>query len=111
MIVIPAVDIKGGKCVRLFQGRMEDETVFSDDPAAMALKWEQKGGRIIHLVDLDGAIEKKPSNLAAIKAILKALTVPFRSAAVSAIWIQFVCTRTWASKESLSAPRRSATQN
>lgn len=76
MIVIPAVDLKNGKCVRLLQGRMEAETVFSDDPSAMALKWEQLGAGLIHLVDLDGAVEKQPRNLAAIKAIIKALSVP-----------------------------------
>ena len=55
MIIIPAVDIKKGKCVRLIQGRMDEETVFSDDPAAMAKRWEDEGAEIIHVVDLDGA--------------------------------------------------------
>jgi phosphoribosylformimino-5-aminoimidazole carboxamide ribotide isomerase len=76
MIVIPAVDLKNGKCVRLFQGRMDAETVFSDDPSAMALKWEQLGAGLIHLVDLNGAVEKQPRNLAAIKSIIKTLSVP-----------------------------------
>ena len=55
MIIIPAVDIKNGKCVRLLQGRMEDETVFSNDPAAMAQKWANAGAELINVMDLDGA--------------------------------------------------------
>ena len=70
MIIIPAVDIKNGKCVRLIQGRQEDETVFSNDPTAMAQKWSQAGAELIHVVDLDGAFEKSPQNLDAIKNIL-----------------------------------------
>ena len=70
MIIIPAVDIKNGKCVRLLQGRMEDETVFSDDPAAMAQKWAKLGAKLIHVVDLDGAFEKRPQNIDAVKAII-----------------------------------------
>ena len=57
MIVIPAVDIKDGKCVRLLQGRMEDETVYSENPWEMALKWQEAGGKILHIVDLNGAFE------------------------------------------------------
>jgi len=70
MIVIPAVDIKNGKCVRLRQGDKDLETVFSDDPAAMAKRWENEGAELIHVVDLDGAFEKSPRNLPAIKQIL-----------------------------------------
>jgi phosphoribosylformimino-5-aminoimidazole carboxamide ribotide isomerase len=70
MIVIPAVDIKNGKCVRLRQGERDLETVFSDDPAAMAKRWENEGAELIHVVDLDGAFEKSPRNLPAIKEIL-----------------------------------------
>ncbi|MDY6825165.1 MAG: 1-(5-phosphoribosyl)-5-[(5-phosphoribosylamino)methylideneamino]imidazole-4-carboxamide isomerase [Thermodesulfobacteriota bacterium] len=70
MIIIPAVDIKNGKCVRLLQGRMDAETVFSDDPAAMAKKWADQGARLMHLVDLDGAVQKRPRNLAAIEKII-----------------------------------------
>ena len=55
MIVIPAVDIKSGKCVRLRQGRKEDATVFSDDPVAMAGRWADEGAELIHVVELDGA--------------------------------------------------------
>ena len=70
MIVIPAVDIKNGKCVRLCQGRMDAETVFSDDPAAMAQKWDVFGVDIIHVIDLDGAIKKRPKNAEAIRDII-----------------------------------------
>jgi len=78
MIIIPAVDIKNGKCVRLIQGRMEDETVFSNDPAAMAQKWAQAGAELIHVVDLDGAFEKSPQNLDAIKNILNTVATPIQ---------------------------------
>ncbi len=71
MIVIPAVDIKNGKCVRLRQGRMDEETVFSDDPAAMAARWADAGAGLIHVVDLDGAVEKGPKNLRSIRRIVE----------------------------------------
>jgi len=73
MDVIPAVDIKNGKCVRLFQGKMDSETVFSDDPAAMAKRWADEGAGIIHVVDLDGAIEKSPQNLESITKIINSV--------------------------------------
>ena len=57
MLLIPAIDLKDGKCVRLKQGRMEDDTVFSDDPVAMARRWVEAGARRLHLVDLNGAFE------------------------------------------------------
>jgi len=78
MIIIPAVDIKNGKCVRLIQGRMEDETVFSDDPAAMAQKWARAGAELIHVVDLDGAFEKSPQNLDAVKNIINTVDTPIQ---------------------------------
>ncbi len=78
MLIIPAVDIKNGKCVRLVQGRKEDETVFSDDPPAMAQKWAQAGAELIHVIDLDGAFEKSPQNLDAIKGILRTIDVPIQ---------------------------------
>ena len=78
MIIIPAVDIKNGKCVRLLQGRQEDETVFSNDPAAMAQKWADAGAELVHVVDLDGAFEKRPQNLDAVKKILKAIDTPIQ---------------------------------
>ena len=71
MIVIPAVDIKNGRCVRLRQGRMDEETVFSDDPAAMAARWADAGAGLIHVVDLDGAVEKGPQNLPSIRRIVE----------------------------------------
>ncbi len=73
MIIIPAVDIKGGRCVRLLQGRLDAETVFSDDPAAMARRWADLGARLIHVVDLDGAVEKRPVNTEAIRSILSSV--------------------------------------
>jgi phosphoribosylformimino-5-aminoimidazole carboxamide ribotide isomerase len=62
MVIIPAIDIKGGRCVRLRQGRMDDETVFSEDPVAMAARWVEAGARRLHVVDLDGAVEGRPVN-------------------------------------------------
>ncbi len=77
MILIPAIDIKDGKCVRLRQGLMEDSTVFSDSPVAMADKWVKLGAKRIHLVDLDGAFAGKPANADVINEItLRHPTVP-----------------------------------
>ncbi|MGH7253106.1 MAG: 1-(5-phosphoribosyl)-5-[(5-phosphoribosylamino)methylideneamino]imidazole-4-carboxamide isomerase [Nitrospiraceae bacterium] len=76
MILIPAIDLKDGRCVRLRQGDMRRETVYSEDPAAMALHWEQLGAPLLHVVDLNGAIEGRPGNLAQIEAILNAVSVP-----------------------------------
>jgi phosphoribosylformimino-5-aminoimidazole carboxamide ribotide isomerase len=78
MIIIPAVDIKNGKCVRLMQGRQDLETIFSDDPAEMAMKWEQEGAELIHVIDLDGAFEKRPQNLDLIKRIIGHVSVPIQ---------------------------------
>ena len=72
MLLIPAIDMKDGKCVRLRQGRMEDETVFSDDPVAVARRWVEAGARRLHMVDLNGAFEGKPVNAAAIKSVAEA---------------------------------------
>ncbi|WP_367025356.1 1-(5-phosphoribosyl)-5-[(5-phosphoribosylamino)methylideneamino]imidazole-4-carboxamide isomerase [Methylococcus sp. ANG] len=69
MLLIPAIDLKDGKCVRLRQGRMEDDTVFSDDPVAVAGRWVAAGARRLHLVDLDGAFAGKPRNAETIHAI------------------------------------------
>ena len=71
MLLIPAIDLQDGHCVRLKQGDMEQSTIFSEDPAAMARKWVQAGARRLHLVDLNGAFAGKPQNHAAIKAILR----------------------------------------
>lgn len=76
MLVIPAIDLKDGRCVRLRQGDLAQETVYSDDPAAMALKWQGLGAALIHVVDLNGAVDGTPRNLAAIRAIIKAVTAP-----------------------------------
>lgn len=70
MLLIPAIDLKDGQCVRLKQGDMDQATIFSEDPAAMARKWVDLGARRLHLVDLNGAFAGKPKNLEAIKAIL-----------------------------------------
>ncbi len=69
MLVIPAIDIKDGQCVRLRQGRMDDVTVFGTDPVAMARHWFAEGCKRLHLVDLDGAVSGEPRNAAIIRAI------------------------------------------
>jgi len=73
MLIIPAIDIKDGHCVRLKQGAMDNATVFSDDPAAMAQHWIDQGARRLHLVDLNGAFAGKPKNEEAIKSIVQAV--------------------------------------
>ena len=73
MLLIPAIDLKDGHCVRLIQGDMKQATTFSEDPAQMALDWVEKGARRLHLVDLNGAFVGKPQNSVAIKAILRAV--------------------------------------
>jgi phosphoribosylformimino-5-aminoimidazole carboxamide ribotide isomerase len=72
MLVIPAIDLKDGKCVRLRQGRMEDETVFGDDPVEVAQRWVNAGARRLHMVDLNGAFAGKPVNAGVIKAVAEA---------------------------------------
>ncbi len=72
MLLIPAIDLKDGKCVRLRQGRMEESTVFSDDPVAMAGRWVEAGARRLHLVDLDGAFAGRPVNAEVIRRIADA---------------------------------------
>lgn len=72
MLIIPAIDLKDGKCVRLRQGRMDDSTVFSDNPVDMAAKWVDAGCRRLHLVDLNGAFAGKPVNGEIVQAIAKA---------------------------------------
>lgn len=76
MIIYPAIDIKEGKCVRLFKGKMDEVTVFSDDPVEMAKKWEEAGARFLHVVDLDGAVEGEPQNLEIVRKIVAAVSVP-----------------------------------
>ncbi|ORE89393.1 Phosphoribosylformimino-5-aminoimidazole carboxamide ribotide isomerase [Oceanococcus atlanticus] len=69
MLLIPAIDIKDGKCVRLRQGKMDDVTVFADDPAEIAARWIEQGARRIHVVDLDGALNGEPTNAEVVKRI------------------------------------------
>jgi phosphoribosylformimino-5-aminoimidazole carboxamide ribotide isomerase len=76
MLVIPAIDLRGGRCVRLFQGDYSKETVYNDDPAGQARIFEKEGAKIIHLVDLDGAKAGHPVNLEAVKAICQAVKIP-----------------------------------
>ena len=76
MKLFPAIDIRGGKCVRLLKGDFDQETVFSDSPAEMAAQWESQGAEFLHLVDLDGARAGKPQNLATVKAILEKVKIP-----------------------------------
>jgi phosphoribosylformimino-5-aminoimidazole carboxamide ribotide isomerase len=76
MEVIPAVDIKGGKCVRLYQGDYLRETVFSEDPVDVALGWRAQGARRLHVIDLDGAAGGEPHNIAVIEAIVKRVNLP-----------------------------------
>ena len=76
MIVIPAIDLKDGRCVRLCQGRMQEETVYSQDPAEVARRWEDEGAQLLHVVDLNGAVVGTPRNRKAIEAVLKAASIP-----------------------------------
>ncbi|MBJ6724863.1 1-(5-phosphoribosyl)-5-[(5-phosphoribosylamino)methylideneamino]imidazole-4-carboxamide isomerase [Geomesophilobacter sediminis] len=76
MIVIPAIDLKNGCCVRLEQGLMEKDTVFNEDPGAQAAEWQRQGGELLHIVDLDGAFAGEPKNRAAIESIVKNVTIP-----------------------------------
>ena len=76
MLIIPAIDIKNGKCVRLKQGRMSDETIFSDKPEEMAKKWFDCGAERLHLVDLDGAVSGKPVNRETISRIVESVPIP-----------------------------------
>src|SRR3972149_8098584 len=73
MLIIPAIDLKDGRCVRLKQGVMADATVFSEDPGAMAAHWVKQGARRLHVVDLNGAAAGKPRNESAIRAIVAAV--------------------------------------
>ena len=93
MQVIPAIDLRGGRCVRLRQGDFDQETVFGDDPTAMAARWESEGAARIHLVDLDGAKTGRPVNVEAVKRIVAAVKVPcqlgggLRDQATIATWL------------------------
>ena len=76
MIIFPAIDIRGGRCVRLVKGEFDKETVFADDPSQMAKKWSGLGAEYLHVVDLDGALAGSSQNLAAIQKILAVSTMP-----------------------------------
>lgn len=78
MIIFPAVDIRGGRCVRLRQGRADQETVYGDDPAAMGLRWQEAGASWLHVVDLDGAFRRTPGNLESIRRLRQAITIPIQ---------------------------------
>ncbi|MBI4283314.1 MAG: 1-(5-phosphoribosyl)-5-[(5-phosphoribosylamino)methylideneamino]imidazole-4-carboxamide isomerase [Chloroflexi bacterium] len=78
MEIIPAIDLRDGNCVRLYQGNYNKETVFSDDPVEVALKWQSLGAPRLHIVDLDGAASGEPSNLDIIKELASAVLVPIQ---------------------------------
>ena len=94
MILYPAIDLKDGQCVRLLRGEMTAATVFGDDPAAQALKFQDAGCAWLHLVDLNGAFAGAPVNAAAVEAILAAVKVPaqlgggIRDMATIAMWLE-----------------------
>ena len=76
MLIIPAIDLKGGKCVRLRQGKADDEKVYSDDPVEMARRWVDQGAEYLHVVDLDGAFEGKPVHTSVVADIAAAIPIP-----------------------------------
>jgi phosphoribosylformimino-5-aminoimidazole carboxamide ribotide isomerase len=78
MLIIPAIDLREGRCVRLYQGKLEEETVFSDDPLAVACRWSEMGAPFLHVVDLDGAFCGYPQNLSIIEEIAQAVSVPIQ---------------------------------
>ncbi|MFO0811888.1 MAG: 1-(5-phosphoribosyl)-5-[(5-phosphoribosylamino)methylideneamino]imidazole-4-carboxamide isomerase [Gemmatales bacterium] len=78
VIIYPAIDLRGGRCVRLRQGDYQQETIYGDDPGAMARHWVSEGAQALHLVDLDGAKAGKPSNLEALRSIRQAVNVPLQ---------------------------------
>ena len=76
MLILPAIDIRNGKCVRLQQGDYNQETVYADSPVEMALHWQEQGAEFLHIVDLDGAKEGKPTNIALVGRIAERLNIP-----------------------------------
>ena len=78
MIIFPAIDIRGGRCVRLIQGRADQETVYGDDPAAMGQRWQAEGAAWLHVVDLDGAFGARPQNLEVIRRLRRSVTIPIQ---------------------------------
>lgn len=78
MIIYPAIDLRGGRCVRLRQGDFQQETIFGNDPGDMARQWQSQGAQALHLVDLDGAKAGKPTNIEALTSIRRAVTIPLQ---------------------------------
>ena len=76
MIILPAIDLRDGKCVRLLKGDFAQETVYSTEPEEVALRWAREGAEFLHVVDLDGALAGKPQNTEAIKKILNSIQIP-----------------------------------
>lgn len=76
MLIFPAIDLKNGRCVRLYQGQFQQETVVNENPLEQAVVFEKLGAKVLHLVDLDGALEGKPTNLPVIEQIAKTLSIP-----------------------------------
>jgi hypothetical protein len=106
MLIFPAIDIRGGKCVRLTEGRFDQETVFADDPAEMAVRFSEAGAEFIHVVDLDGARSGGERNLATIKRILAASKIPIEVGGgirsmetVSSFWIWVYPGLSWAARQ------------
>lgn len=76
MLILPAIDLRGGNCVRLVKGDFKQETIYSEHPEEIALRWEEGGAEFLHVVDLDGALAGEPQNMDAIKCILQAVKIP-----------------------------------
>lgn len=110
MQIWPAIDLRGGKCVRLQQGDYQRETIFADDPAAMARHWVEQGAECLHLVDLDGARDGRPVNVDAIRAIRREVDVPcelgggIRDEATIARWLDLGVERLVIGTRALSEP-------
>ena len=78
MIIFPAIDLKGGQCVRLRQGKMDEETRYSENPPEMAEHWQSLGASFLHVVDLDGAVQGQPQHMSQIEAMIKRLSIPIQ---------------------------------
>ncbi len=76
MIIIPAIDLKGGKVVRLLQGDFDKVTIYNEDPVSVAIKWEREGAHLLHIVDLDGALTGSPKNIDTVKRIIGGIKIP-----------------------------------
>lgn len=111
MQLIPAIDLRGGQCVRLVQGDYDRETVFGDDPAAMAARWVAEGAERLHLVDLDGAKVGRPVNVEAVRSILSVVNVPcqigggIRDDKTAEAWLEAGIERVIVGTQALKDPR------